>query len=129
MTRTLILAGAVAFAIAMAATAAAAEAKVYYETPYGQVVSKPKRIEFSDLTLYKLHWRHWGRKKSFGSGRARINLCEPSCGAENIVRGSAHLKMFKRHMEGTKRFYGCLVGTTKAEGRKQHVEWPPGCAG
>jgi hypothetical protein len=127
MTRTRILAGAVAFAIAMATMATAAEAKVYYETPFGQVVSKPKRIEFSDLTLYRIHWSHWGRKKSFGSGRARINLCDPSCSAENIVRGSAHLKMFKRHMEGSKRFYGCLIGTTKAEGRKEHVEWPPGC--
>jgi hypothetical protein len=128
MTRTLILAGALALAIAMVSTAVAA-APVYYETPFGRVVSKPKRIEFSDLTLYRIHWSHWGRKKSFGSGRARINLCDPSCADENIVRGSAHLKMFKRHMQGDKRFYGCMVGTTRAEGRKEHVEWPPGCAG
>jgi hypothetical protein len=129
MTRALILAGAVAFAVAMATTAGAAEAKVYFETPFGQVVSKPKRIEFSDLTLTQIHWSHWGRKKSFGSGRARINLCDPSCADENIVRGSAHLKMFKRHMQGSRRFYGCLIGTTRAEGHKQHVEWPPACAG
>ena len=127
MKRTVILAAAVAFAIAMATTAGAAEAKVYYETPFGQVVSKPKRIEFSGLTLYRIHWSHWGRKKSFGSGRARINLCEPSCADENIVRGSTHLKMFKRHMQGTKRFYGCLVGTSKADGRRFPVEWPPAC--
>jgi hypothetical protein len=128
MTRALILAGALALAIAMATTAVAA-ARVYYETPYGQVVSKPKRIEFSDLTLTKIHWRHWGRRTSRGSGRARINLCDPTCGAENFVRGSARLKMFKRHMEGDKRFYGCMTGTTRAEGRTAHVEWPPGCGG
>jgi len=127
MKRTLILAGVVAFAHAMATTAAAAEAKVYFETPFGKVVSKPKRIEFSSDTLYSIHWSHWGRKKSFGSGRARINLCDPSCADENIVRGTAHLKMFKRHMQGTKRFYGCLIGTWKAQGEKGHVEWPPGC--
>jgi hypothetical protein len=128
MTKALVLAGAAALAVAMVTTAVAAP-RVYYETPYGQVVSKPKRIEFSDLTLTRIQWRHWGRKTSRGSGRARINTCVPSCGEGEIVRGSTRLKMFKRHVQGDKRFYGCMTGTTTADGDTNRVEWPPGCAG
>ncbi len=118
MTRALILAGALALAIAIVTTAVAAT-RVYYETPYGQVVSKPKRIEFSDLTLSKIQWKHWGRKTSRGSGRARTGA----------GWGTAKLKMFKRHKQGGKRFYGCMTGTTTIHGSSERVVWPPGCSG
>ena len=33
---------------------------MYYEKPYGGFAYKPKKIDFSDLTLTKIKWRHWG---------------------------------------------------------------------
>ena len=124
MTRAVILA--VVLVGALSTSAGAAE-KVYYETPYGQVAYKPKRIEFSDLTLTKIRWRHWNRRRSLGRGRARINTCVPSCAAGNIVRGSAKLRVFRRHREGERLVYGCLKGTTRVNGETQRVQWPPGC--
>jgi hypothetical protein len=118
MTRLLILVVAAALAIALVTTAVAATPRVYYRTPFGKVVSKPKRIEFSDLTLSKIHWKHWGRKTTRGTGRARTD-----------ASGTATLRMFKRHKVGHKRFYGCMTGTTTINGRSEHVEWPAGCAG
>jgi hypothetical protein len=123
---------AIALAVLVAATvgiAGAATKKVYYEKPFGQIAYKPKRIDFSDLALTKLHWRHWNRKVAWGSGKARINTCDPSCGAGNVARGTVHVKMFKRHTENGRRMYGCMKGTAKAEGKKYPVEWPLGCAG
>jgi hypothetical protein len=115
---------------AITASAVAAPAKrVYYETPYGKVAYKPKRIEFSDLTLTKIKWRHWNGKVARGTGRGRVNTCIPNCAAGNIKRGPAHLKMFKRHTEGGRRMYGCMTGYTKIDGQKSPVEWPPACAG
>ena len=112
---------------ALSADAGGAE-KVYYETPFGQVVYKPKRIEFSDLTLTKIRWRHWNDRRSLGRGRARINTCEPSCAAGNIVRGRAKLRVFQRHRADDGRLvYGCLKGTTRAAGETQRIQWPPGC--
>jgi hypothetical protein len=111
---------------ALSANAAGAE-KVYYETPFGQVVYKPKRIEFSDLTLTKIRWREWNSRRSLGRGRARINTCDPSCGAGNIVRGTARLRMFRRHRENGRLVYGCMKGTTRANGQTRRVQWPPGC--
>jgi hypothetical protein len=108
---------------------AAAASKVYYETPFGKVVYKPKRIEFSDLTLSRIHWRHWNSRRAYGRGRARINTCNPSCAAGNIVHGRSRLTMFKRHEQSGKRFYGCMTGVSRAEGKKYRVAWPPGCAG
>ena len=108
-------------------TSAGAAEKVYYEAPYGDVVYKPKRIEFSDLTLTKIRWRHWNGRRSLGRGRARINTCDPSCAAGNIVRGTAKLRMFQRHREDGRLVYGCLKGTTGANGETQRVQWPPGC--
>jgi hypothetical protein len=119
---------AIAALLLIAATAGAAPKKVYYEKPYGQVAYKPKRIDFSDLVLSKLHWRHWNRKVAWGNGRARINTCDPFCGAGNIVHGRVHLKMYKRHTVSGRLMYGCLKGTSKADGKKYPVEWPPGCA-
>jgi hypothetical protein len=126
MTRAAIAAVAVVLAVAPGTSAGAAE-KVYYETPFGEVVYKPKRIEFSDLTLTKIRWRHWNGRRSLGRGRARINTCDPSCGAGNIVRGRAKLRVFLRHREDGRLAYGCLKGTTRANGETQRVQWPPGC--
>jgi hypothetical protein len=126
MTRAAIVAVAVMLSGALTAGAAGAE-KVYYETPFGKVVYKPKRIEFSDLTLTKIRWRDWNGRRSLGRGRARINTCDPSCGAGNIVHGTARLRMFRRHREGGRLVYGCLKGTTRADGETRRVQWPPGC--
>jgi hypothetical protein len=127
MRRAGIIAIALTLIAATVGTAGAASKKVYYEKPYGQIAYKPKRIDFSDLTLTKLHWRHWNRKVAWGHGRARINTCDPFCGAGNIVRGTVHLKMYKRKTVNGRRMYTCLVGTSKAEGKKYPVEWPPAC--
>ena len=108
---------------AIAGTAAAAPAKkVYYETPYGQVRYKPKKIDFSDLTLSKIKWRHWNSKVARGKARARVFR------AGGSSTGTATLKMFKRHTENGRRMYGCMTGTTKVDGRKERVVWPPGCS-
>jgi hypothetical protein len=110
--------------IAIAGSAFAAPArKVYYEKPYGQIAYKPKRIDFSDLTLTKIKWRHWNSKVARGRGRARV------FSAGGSATGTARLKMFKRHVEGNRRMYGCMTGTTNVGGHKEHVEWPPACAG
>ena len=107
---------------------AAAPEKVYYEKPFGGMAYKPKRIEFSDLTLTKIRWRDWNSRRSLGRGRARINTCDPSCAAGNIVRGRAKLRMFQRHRgEDGRLLYGCLKGTTRAGGETHRVQWPPGC--
>lgn len=108
-------------------TSAAGAEKVYYETPFGRVVYKPKRIGFSDLMLTKIHWRLWNSRRALGRARARINTCDPSCAAGNIVRGTAKLRMFQRHREDGRRVYGCLRGTTRANGETRRVQWPPGC--
>ena len=115
---------------AIAGTAFAAPArKVYYEKPFGQIAYKPKRIDFSDLVLTKLKWRHWNGKVARGRGRGRVNTCIPSCAAGNIKKGPAHLKMFKRHRENGRLMYGCMTGYTKIDGRRSRIEWPPACAG
>jgi hypothetical protein len=126
MRRALIVAVAAVLVFAVSSSAAAPE-KVYYETPYGQVAYKPKRIEFSDLTLTKIRWRNWNSRRSLGRGRARINTCDPYCGAGNIVRGRAKLRVFLRHREDGRLVYGCLKGTTRADGETRRIQWPPGC--
>ena len=113
--------------VAVASSSARAPEKVYYETPYGQIAYKPKRIEFSDLTLTKIRWKDWNGRRSLGRGKARINTCDPSCGAGNIVRGTAKLRVFQRHREDGRLVYGCLKGTTRAGGETMRVQWPPGC--
>lgn len=128
MMRAVIVAVAV-IAVATGAVTAFAAPRVYYETPFGKAVVEPNRIEFSDLTLTRLDWANWGRRRARGTGRARVNTCEPSCAGGEIVRGRAKLKMFKRHREGGRRFYGCMTGTTTAGGETRRVQWPPGCAG
>ena len=124
----IVLAALLVAAIAGNATAAPAD-KVYYEKPYGQIAYKPKKIDFSDLTLTKLKWRHWNGRVARGRGRGRVNTCIPSCAAGNIEKGPARLKMFKRHTENGRRVYGCMTGYTKIDGDKSPVEWLPGCAG
>jgi hypothetical protein len=128
MKRALALAVALTAVAALAGTAFAAT-KVYFEAPAGQTVYKPARIEFSDTTLTKIHWRHWNARVARGHGRARINTCDPFCAAGNIVHGTAKLAMFKRHTKNGTRWYGCLTGKMRAEGKTYRVEWPPGCNG
>jgi hypothetical protein len=127
MRRAGIIAIALMLIAATVGTAGAASKKVYYTKPFGQVAYKPKRIDFNDLALTRLHWRHWNRKVAWGHGRARTETCNPTCGQGGVVKGTVHLKMFKRHTEGGRRMYGCMVGTVKAGGEKSPVEWPPGC--
>jgi hypothetical protein len=128
MTRAGIVAVVALLAFAVSSATAAAPEKVYYETPFGQVKYEPKRIEFSDLTLTKIRWRNWNSRRSIGRGRARINTCDPSCAAGNIVRGRAKLRVFQRHRADDGRLvYGCLKGTTRAGGETRRVQWPPGC--
>jgi hypothetical protein len=126
MRRAAIVAVAALLVGALSASAGGAE-RVYYETPFGQMVYKPKRIEFSDLTLTKIRWRDWNSRRSLGRGRARINTCVPNCAAGNIVRGTAKLRVFQRHREGDRLVYGCMKGTTRANGNTERVQWPPGC--
>jgi hypothetical protein len=126
MRRAAIVAVAALLVGAVSASAGGAE-RVYYETPFGQMVYKPKRIEFSDLTLTKIRWRDWNSRRSLGRGRARINTCVPNCAAGNIVRGTAKLRVFRRHREGDRLVYGCMKGTTRANGNTERVQWPPGC--
>ena len=118
-----VLAALLVAAVAQSAFAAPAAKRVYYEKPYGQIAYKPKRIDFSDLVIKKIKWRHWNSKVARGRGRARIFMTGTS------VAGTARLKMFKRHREGNRLMYGCLTGTTKANGNTEPIEWPPGCAG
>jgi hypothetical protein len=127
MTRAGIVAVAAVLVGVLLSTSAGAAEKVSYETPYGQVVHKPKRIEFSDLTLTKIRWRGWNGRRSLGRGRARINTCDPSCAAGDIVRGTAKLRVFQRHREDGRLVYGCLKGTTRAGGETRRLQWPPGC--
>jgi hypothetical protein len=122
--RSLILAACLAVAISASAVAAP---RVYYRVPMGDAVHKPKRIVFKDLTPSRIDWTGWGRRRATGTARARMNTCEPSCAAGRIVRGRATLKMFRRHREGRRRFYGCMTGRVRAAGETQRVLWPPGC--
>jgi hypothetical protein len=127
MKRVLVLA--VALLLVAAGTAVAAQ-KVYYKAPFGDTVYKPKRIEFSDLTLSHIRWRHYNSKRARGHARARVNTCIPYCAPGNIVHGSANLRLFKRHTHGSRLFYGCLVGKVHGDdGKTYPVEWPPGCNG
>jgi hypothetical protein len=126
MTRAGIVAVAVMLVWAVSAHGAAPE-KVYYETPDGQAAYKPKRIGFGDLTLTKIRWRGWNGRRSLGRGRARINTCEPTCAAGNVVRGRAKLRLFQRRREAGRLVYACLKGTIRAGGDTHRVQWPPGC--
>ena len=111
--------------IAIAATfgTAVASAKVYYRTPFEKVVYKPKRVEFSDLTLTKLKWRHWGTKIARAHGRSRINDCIPYCGAGTIHFGTANVRVFRKKTIAGKVQYTCIKGTVKADGDKSPVHF------
>jgi len=111
----------------LTAAGAVAAPRVYYRVPYGDVVVKPQRIEFSDLTIRKIRWRDWGAREARGRGRTRGNTCVPSCANGQIVHGTAKLRMFRRHREGRRRFYGCMTGRVRAGGTSSRIEWPPGC--
>jgi hypothetical protein len=65
----IVLAALLVAAVAQSALAAPAAKRVYYEKPYGQIVYKPKRIDFSDLVIKRIKWRHWNSKVARGRGR------------------------------------------------------------
>jgi hypothetical protein len=128
MKRAFVLAVAALLVVAVAAGAADAAQKVFFKRPFGGSVYKPKRIEFHDATLSHIHWRHYNTKRARGHAKARVNTCDPFCAAGKIVHGTANLKLFKRHTEGSRRFYGCLVGKVHADdGKTYPIEWPPAC--
>jgi hypothetical protein len=128
MKRAFVLATAALLVVAVAVGTADAAQKVYYHAPFGKTVYKPKRIEFHDLILSRIHWRHYNTKRARGSARARVNTCVPFCAAGKIVHGTANLRMFQRHTEGSRRFYGCMVGKVHADdGHTYPVEWPAAC--
>ena len=108
---------------ATAGTAAgSAWGKVYYQTPFGKVVFKPKKVEFSDLTLTKLTWRHWGSEVARAHGKSRVNDCIPNCAAGTIHFGSASVHVYRRKTINGKRMYTCIKGTVKADGHKSPVQ-------
>jgi hypothetical protein len=107
----------------VAGTAGAASAKVYYLTPYQQVVYKPKRIEFHDLTLRKLKWRHWGSKRARAHGKSRVNDCIPNCAAGTIHFGSASVHVYRRKTVNGRRMYTCIKGSVKADGNTSPVKF------
>jgi hypothetical protein len=128
MKRAFVLAVAALLVVAVAAGTADAAQKVYFDMPLGGVKYKPKRIEFSDATLSHIRWRHYNSKRARGHARARVNTCIPYCAAGKIVHGTANLKLFKRHTEGAKRFYGCLVGKVHADdGNTYPIQWGDLC--
>jgi hypothetical protein len=129
MKRASLLTVAVLLVVAVVAGTADARPKVYFQTPFAGAVYKPKRIEFHDATLSHIRWRHYNSKRARGHARARVNTCIPYCAAGKIVHGSANLRLFKRHTEGTKRFYGCLVGKVHADdGHTYPIQWGDLCS-
>src|SRR3954468_21710691 len=112
MKRALVLA--VALLLVAAGTVDAAQ-KAYFKVPLGRTVYKPKRIEFNHDTISHIRWRHYNSKRARGHARARINTCIPYCYNGRIVHGTANLRLFRRHAEGNKLFYGCLVGKVHAD--------------
>ena len=116
-------------AIALAAgDASLASDPVRYRLPLtDKAVVKPKRIEFDDLLLKRIKWKHWGERRASGSGRASVNFCIPNCAEGGRENATATLKMFDRHREDSGRFYGCMTGRVRAGGRSTRVVWPPGC--
>ena len=102
--------------------AGSAWGKVYYETPYGKVVFKPKRVEFSDLTLTKLKWRHWGSKVARAHGKSRINDCIPYCAAGTIHFGTTSVHIYRRKTVKGKLAYTCIKGSAKADGQKYPIQ-------
>jgi hypothetical protein len=114
---------------ALLAASAVAAPRVYYRLPLNdRPVVKPKRIEFKDLTLSKISWTGWGGRTATGTANASSLSCDPSCAEGRRYRGTATLRMFKRHREGERRFYGCMTGRVRAGKASGRVEWPPGCA-
>ena len=114
----------------LAATAvAAAPPKVHYRLPFtDRAVVKPKRIEFRDVDLTKIEWTGWGNRRATGTAKASSLSCDPTCADGDRITGTATLKMFKRHREGSRRFYGCLTGRIRAGKASGRIEWPPACA-
>jgi hypothetical protein len=130
MKRAFVLIVAAGLIAAVAAGTAEAKQKVFFQTPFAGAVYKPKRIEFHDATLSHIRWRHYNTKRARGHARARVNTCVPYCAAGKIVHGTANLKLSKRHVEGSRRFYGCLTGKVHADdGNTYPIEWGDLCHG
>jgi hypothetical protein len=119
--RILLLAAALALTLG---TTASGASRTYFHLPFGQrTVYKPARIEFSDATFTHIRWRGWNHRIARGTGRARVNTCNPFCGAGNIVHGTVTLKMYRRHAVGNRHFYRCLKGTARVPGPDQPIHW------
>jgi len=120
--RILILALALALTVG---TTAQGSSRTFFHTPMGQrTVYKPSRIVFSDATLTHIHWRGWNHRIAHGTGRARINLCNPFCAAGPIVHTTVSLKMYRRHLIGNRHFYRCVKGVAHVLNQPdQKIHW------
>lgn len=113
-----------AIALTGAATASGASRTTYFHQPMtGRAAYKPARIEFSDSTFTHIRWHGWNTRIARGTGRARVNTCNPFCAAGNIVHGTVTLKMYSRHVVGNRRFYRCVKGTAHVPGPDQPIHW------
>lgn len=109
----------------MAVGTGAAEGRTYFRQPLNnKAVVKPKKIEFSDVELRKLSWRHWGDARTRAHGRARINTCNPSCADGNLIYRDVSVKLSRRHKQGGRRFYTCLDARVQnVQPALSHITW------
>jgi hypothetical protein len=114
---------AAALALTGATTAAGASRTYFHQPMTGKRAYKPSRIEFSDSTFSHIRWRGWNTRIARGTGRGRVNTCNPFCGAGNIVYGTVALKMYRRHAVGHRRFYRCVKGVARVPGPDQPIHW------
>jgi hypothetical protein len=115
---------ALALALTVGTTASGA-ARTYFHDPLtSKAHYKPSRIQFSDLDIRHIHWRGWNHRTATGTGRARVNLCNPFCAAGPIVHKSVTLKAYRRHVVGTRRYYRCVHGRINGlTGPDSRVKW------
>jgi hypothetical protein len=115
---------ALALALTVGTTASGAGGRTYFRQPLtSHVAYKPTHVLFSDATITHIRWRGWNRRHAVGTGRARVNTCNPSCAAGRIVRGPIKLTMYHRHKEGGRWFYRCVKGVARVPGPDQPILW------
>jgi hypothetical protein len=114
---------ATALALTVGTTAEGSSHTFFHQPLTGKVTYKPSRIEFSDASLTHIRWRGWNHRIARGTGRARVNTCEPACAAGNIVHGTVTLKMYRRHTVGNRHFYRCVKGRVRAPGFSSPIQW------
>jgi hypothetical protein len=91
---------------------AAAAGKVYVRDPLtGRLAQRPRTIAFSDVTITRLRWSHWGARAATARGRARVNLCDPSCAAGRTASGPIRVTVRHRVRGHGRRVYRCIEGT------------------